>query len=216
MISTDDIVKRVRVLINEAEEEKSISLLTEDARSFDKSIRTLIPQAVSIIQGNKQPGKRVNVRSVVPSSAVIADNGDGSGYIALPADFVSLVILGVSGWERPCSVLYPASSQQAAWQRNSSTRAGKSRPVCVVCVDSAGNRVAELYPLPDAARLESLVYEASFNPDAGLDGYDDGMDDAVAYQCAALLYNMFEKYDASKSFLSYSLALCNGSVNVKK
>ena len=79
MISTDDIVKRVRVLINEAEEEKSISLLTEDARSFDKSIRTLIPQAVSIIQGNKQPGKRVNVRSVVPSTAVIAENGDGTG-----------------------------------------------------------------------------------------------------------------------------------------
>ena len=70
MISTDDIVKRVRVLINEAEEDKSISLLTEDARCFDKSIRTLIPQAVSIIQGSKLPGKRVNVRSVVPSSAV--------------------------------------------------------------------------------------------------------------------------------------------------
>ena len=129
MISTDDIVKRVRILINEAEEEKSISLLTEDARSFDKSIRALIPQAVSIVQGNKKPGKRVNVRSVVPSSAVIVDNGDGSGYIALPGDFVSLLILCISGWERPCSLLFPASSQQAAWQRNSAAVSGQQESI---------------------------------------------------------------------------------------
>ena len=215
MITTDELVKKVRLLINEAEEDESISLLTEDARSLDKSIRMLLPQSVSVIQSAKMPGKRVNVRSVQPSSVIIKENGDGAGCISLPSDFVSLVQLGVKGWERPCSLLYPALSQQAVWQKNKCTRAGKSRPVCVEGVDFAGNRVAELYPLPETALLEALVYEASFNPNEGLDGYDEGMDDAVAYLCAALLYNMFEKYDAAKMFHSYAMALC-GSVNVKK
>ena len=216
MMTTDELVRRVRLLINEADEDETVSLISEDARSFDKNIKLLLPQAVSIVQGNKSPGKRVNVRSVVPSSVAIVDKGDGSGYISLPGDFVSLVSLAVSGWERPCSVLYPMMSQQAAWQRNCHTRAGKCRPVCVEGIGADGERVAELYPLPVAALMELFVYEAAFNPNEGLDGYDEGMDDAVAYQCAALLYNMFEKYDAANSFLSYALALCNGSVTVKK
>ena len=46
MIATEELVKRVRVLVNEVGDDVSVSLLSDDARSFDKSIEALLPQAV--------------------------------------------------------------------------------------------------------------------------------------------------------------------------
>ena len=216
MIATEELVKRVRVLVNEVGDDVSVSLLSDDARSFDKSIETLLPQAVSLVQKNKAQGKRVNARCVSPGNAEFHDNGDDSGYMAVPRDFVSVLSLKLDCWERECTILYPVISRQAACQASPHIRAGACRPVCVEGTDSAGNRVVNLYPFKGEAVLERFVYEASFDAKAGLDGYDSGMDDAVAYQCAALLYNMFEKYDAASAFLSHALALCNGSITINK
>ena len=45
----------------------------------------------------------------------------------------------------------------------------------------------------------------------GLNRCDKYMIDAVVYACASLLYNMFERYDAAKSFMSFAMAFCNGN-----
>jgi hypothetical protein len=215
MITTEELVKRVRVLINEAEEDKTIELLSENTCSFDKSIRALLPQAVNIVQNNCLGRKRVNTRAMKPNRLVIVFSGTDCGYIAVPADFVSLVSIKLDCWERGCTRLYPEFSPIALWQCNVNTRARRCRPVCVEELDETGNKIIGLYPLSDGAKLEHFVYEASFDHLDGLDGYDNGMDDAVAYQCAALLYNVFEKYDAANLFMSLSVALYNG-LPVKK
>lgn len=211
MIATDELVRRVRRLLNEAEEDVSLSLVSEDTRSIDSHILRLLPQAVALAQRNKGKGVGyVNPRSVGPQDVVIADNGDGSGTLSLPADFVSLVSLQLDGWRRPCTVFHASGSAEALAQGNRHTRAGMCRPVCVEGNSADGARVALLYPLPQGGGLEHLVYEASFDAGQGLVGGDAVLEDAVAYYCAALLYNVFERGDHATAFLSLATSLCNG------
>lgn len=211
MIATDELVRRVRRLVNEAEEDASLSLVSEDTRSIDTHILRLLPQAVALAQRNKGKGVGcVNPRSVSPHDAVIADNGDGGGALSLPADFVSLVSLQLDGWRRPCTVLHASGSAEALAQGNRYTRAGMCRPVCVEGCGAGGTRVALLYPLPQGAGLGHFVYEASFDAEQGLVGGDAVLEDAVAYYCTALLYSVFERGDQATAFLSLATALCNG------
>ena len=120
--------------------------------------------------------------------------------------------LQLDGWQRPCTRLYSAGSAVAASQNNPVTRAGVCRPVAVESVGNDGARVALLYPSQgDAPRFRHFVYEAEFNADEGLDGCSNQLADAVAYNCAALLYSVFERPDAANMFLSLAMALCNGN-----
>jgi hypothetical protein len=53
-----------------------------------------------------------------------------------------------------------------------------------------------------------FVYETAFNAADSLQGYDEWMVDAVVYQCASMLYTVFERYDAANSMLALALAAC--------
>lgn len=210
MIATDELVRRVRRLINEAEADTGLSLISEDTRSIDSHILRLLPQAVALAQKNKRCGVgAVNPGSIAPADVSVADNGDGSGTLLLPTDFVSLVSLQLVGWRRPCCELFAEGSGEALAQCNVHTRAGLCRPVGIEGVNAAGERVAVLYPLPEGAAVKHFVYEAAFDVEKGLGG-DEAIADAVAYYCAALLYSVFERNDQAGNFLSLATALCNG------
>ena len=56
MIATDELVRRVRRLVNEAEDDAALSLISEDTRSIDAHIMRLLPQAVALAQRNKGNG----------------------------------------------------------------------------------------------------------------------------------------------------------------
>ena len=211
MITTDELVKRVRRLVNEAECDKELTLLSEDTLSIDAHILRLLPQAVALAQKNKGTlAGCVNPRSVGGEAASVTDNGDGGGMLLLPDDYVSFVSLQLCGWRRPCTVLHASGSAEALAQGNSHTRAGMCRPVCVESVDGRGKRAVLLYPLTADAALKHFVYEAAFNAGDGLIGGDAVLEDAVAYYCAALLYSVFERREQAASFLSLATALCNG------
>ena len=62
---------------------------------------------------------------------------------------------------------------------------------------------------PKVSVVQSLVYEARYDASAGLSGNDESLLKAVAYQCAALLCNVYEKHDTANVFLSLAAALCN-------
>jgi hypothetical protein len=53
-----------------------------------------------------------------------------------------------------------------------------------------------------------FLYEAVFNPADGLYGADADMVTAIVYECAALLYTMFERYDAANSCHALAMAAC--------
>lgn len=213
MIATADIAGKVRRLLNEAESDEQLSLLSEDTRSIDEHIIALLPQAVAMTQRNKGEGCGcVNARSAGGELSSVADSGKECAVVSLPHDFVSLVSLQLDGWQRPCTRLYSAGSAVAAAQNNPLTRAGVCRPVAVESVGNDGARVALLYPSQgDTPRFRHFVYEAEFNADEGLDGCSNQLADAVAYNCAALLYSVFERPDAANMFLSLAMALCNGN-----
>ena len=206
-----ELVKKVKLVINEAGDDGDVSLLSADTRSLDDTIAELLPRAVTFIQKNKgSEAGRVNTKTVAPSALTITANGDGGGTMLLPADFVALVSMQLEGWHTPVYHLYAHDSREAVWQRNEYTRAGCHRPVCVEAFTPAGERCGQFFPLPsgNAGMPVHFVYETAFNAADGLQGYDEWMVDAVVYQCASLLYTLFERYDAANSMLALALAAC--------
>jgi hypothetical protein len=219
MIASAELVKRVRRLLNEAEEDAHLSLLSEDTRSIDEHIMRLLPQAVAFVQKNKAPGcGNVNARAADSASALLDDRGDGCAVLALPDDFAHLVSLQLKGWKRPCRLMLGSDSGEAVVRSNGYVPAGVHRPLCVEGVAGDGSRIAILSPLPDGGRpqLECFVYEAVFDADRGLEGCDATLADAVVYYCAALLYSVFERQDQANAFLSLATLLCNGKVGERR
>ncbi len=211
MIPISALIEKVRLLVNEPDSDVALSALSEDTRRLDDTIKVLLHDAVAFVQHNKASGA-LNPAVYEPSADDIKNNGDGTGEILLPSDFASLLLLQMEGWERPCTIIYPAETPVAQAQRNIHTRAGSCKPVCVECLNEYGNRVVCYYSLPSAAEpvVKSFLYEAILDEDRGLN-CDAGnpLLQAVAYQCVALLYNMFERRDSANAFMSLALSWCN-------
>lgn len=208
MISNEKLRLKVRQIINEMHDDSAVTLLNDDTRSIDEHIMALLPDAVLWIQRNKGWGA-LNPKSV--TVVAIEDNGDGTGEITVPDDYVKLISLQMHGWQRPCTLAFPQESAVAAAQRNIYTRAGCCRPVCVEAFNTVGRTVLRYYSLPkeDVPQIKEFIYEARYNPEDGLSGCDEALHKAVAYQCAAMLFNIFERRDCANSLMGIASAYCN-------
>ena len=211
MITTQELINKVRYLINETDADAGISLITDDMRSIDDTIIKLLPQAVAIVQ-KQSNGKHVNVKNILPSNIAINELPDGTYAIALPTDFAALVLIKLKSWKTPCFEVSLPGSPEARYKFGGNASAVSLRPVCVEDFTSGGERVLKLFPANSSDRVSHFVYEAQFNAVYGLDTCDKRMADAVSYVCAALLYNVFERYDAAKTFMSFATALCGEDV----
>lgn len=210
MITTESLVKKVRRLVNEAESDADVSLMTDCNRSLDDIVRELLPQAVALVQNNSAGGY-VNVKALPQADRKLVSSSDGCPSVALPSDFARLVSLQLNSWKRPCLQISSSDSSDAVNVLNGSSFAGVFRPLCVEGVTEQGKRVVKVFPSKSTDVPMHFVYEAQYNAGEGLVQCDENMADAVAYACTALLYNVFEKHDAAKSFMSYAMALCGGS-----
>ena len=218
MIDCDELVRRVRVVINEATDDGDVSLLSVDTRSLDDTILELLPQAVTFMQKNKGNGVGcVNSKSAKLSTLNIVPTS-GGGIMALPDDFEELVSLKLEKWQTPVHVIHAHDSREVAWQQNEYTRAGYCRPVCIETFTPGGIRCLLLYPFAqgDSSNPESFLYEACFNKGDGLNCQNNAIADAVVYKCASLLYTVFERYDAANSMLALALAACGGQVGKRE
>ena len=210
MIPTANLIKKVRYLINETEDDSGVTLITDDTRSIDDTILELMPQAVAIAQKNSH-GKYVNVKSLTDKnvSAIIAS--DGFKSVVLPSDFVALVSVKLGSWKVACAKVSSPSSLAVLYRLNNNLSSYSLMPVCVEDVTESGTKALKLFPSSSSDALVHFVYEAQFNATEGLGMCEDCMADAVSYVCAALLYNVFERYEAAKSFMSFAMALCGGN-----
>ncbi len=215
MITTAELVKKVRFLVNEAEGDYDVSLITDDKRSLDYTIMELLPQAVALVQKNSARGY-VNVKALSSSDRQFVSSSDGCPSILLPDDFVRLVSVQLNSWKKPCFYISSSDSLDAVCALNGNLFAGLYRPICVEGVTEEGKRTVKPFPYNSDDVLIHFVYEAQYNINEGLVQCDEHLADAVAYACASLLYNVFEKHDASKSFMSFAMALCTGNENVKR
>lgn len=210
MITTEYLTDKVRVLVNEPADESGIFLLSEETRRLDDTIAALLGDAVSFVQQNKVSGM-LNPMAFQPDTSAVVDNGDGTGYIVLPEDFVALAELKMEGWERSCTFMYPPLSSVAEAQSNANTRGGCCKPVCVEGLDAVGNRVACYYSLPADTKpvVKKFVYEAVFDPEKGLaTNSANPLLWAVVYRCTGLLYNVFERRDAADVFMTLARSWC--------
>lgn len=211
MITTAQLKEKVRQLINEAASDTDVTLLADDTRNIDEHIEALLPDAVLFVQINSDRCG-LNPKGISIETDEIYTE-DSCGSIVLPDDFVRLVSFDVEGWGRPCTVLYPADSPVALAQSNLYTRAGCCKPVCIESIGGNGKRRLRFYPLPSGSSpsLRSFVYEAVYRQGGSLSGNDEALIKAVAYRCAALLYNVFEKNDSANAFFAISAALCSSN-----
>ena len=90
MITAEQLRCKVRQLINEFDDDAAVTLLADDTKALDRHIDALLPDAVLLVQRNKGSGM-LNPKSVLPVAVPTENEGEGTGYILLPDDFVKLV-----------------------------------------------------------------------------------------------------------------------------
>ena len=210
MITTEELIKRVRCLINETEDDSGVSLITDDTRSIDDTIMGLMPQAVGIVQ-KQCNGRYVNVKSLKPGDVALEEAPEGFKVLALPGDFTDLVSVRLASWKMSCIGISSPDCVELYYKLGKNSLPLSFTPMCVMDVAADGAKVLKMFPCNDDDTAVHFVYEAEFDASEGLELCDERMADAVAYVCAALLYNVFERYDAAKSFMSFAAALCGES-----
>jgi len=186
-----EIITKVRAIMNEAGNDVTLGLLSEDTISLDEYIRSVIPDAVNIMIENS-PFRCVNRKS---ATADISES-DGAGIIVIPKDYVSLIALQLSGWKRIVSKTFELASEEYKVNANLYTKAGANKPV-VFNSYNGDDRVLECYPGEKAISL--FVYEARYKSTDGLAlDPNDPVAIAVCYMCASLVYGIFENDTTSK------------------
>lgn len=76
------------------------------------------------------PPIKVNVASV--SFVHEKDLANGTGYIALPADFIRLSSFKMAAWQRPVVDVISMTNPLFDMQKNRATRGGVNKPVVVI------------------------------------------------------------------------------------
>lgn len=117
-------------------------------------------------------------------------NGDGSGWVLLPDDFMRLIAFRMSDWERTVyeaiSVDDPLYAKQSS--RYKGIRGNVQKPVCAI-VNRAEGKAIEFYACKDNT---AMIVRAGYLPYPSIDA-NDGIDisqrcyEAVIYTIAALV-----------------------------
>ena len=186
MVKKDEIISKVKAIMNEiGEEETNSSLLDEDTIKIDQYIESCIGDALAMIV----------LKSAIPvnpkkGTSNPVNNNDGTGYIVLPDDFLKLIAFKMEGWKRTVSEAFPLDSEKAKQQSNEYTRGGNNKPVCVLSYSPEGKKVLEYYSVTGSNHTVSVfVYEASYEPSSGINmESSDAVFYALCYMAAGLVY----------------------------
>ncbi len=198
-MTEQEIVSKTRAIMNEIGEEESLSLLSEDTIKIEEYIKSVIPDAVGIVQMNS-PVRCVNKKNGLPSDKTITPNADGMCTIPLPDDYISLVAVKLSNWKRACIVSYGMDSEEYKRQCNPVTVAGTYKPVCIDGYDGEGKRILMLYSAKAQTDIETFVYEAKYTTSSGLDvDPEEPIASAVCYMAASLVYSIFENQKTAEA-----------------
>lgn len=205
-MTQDQIIAKVRSIMNETGADESLSLLSEDTVKLDEYIKSCIPDSVNLVVISS-PVRCVNKKAYSPTT--ITNNGDGTGYVVLPTDYISLIAFKMSVWNKVVVKAATLDSQAYAAQRNPITRSGKNKPICVLNY-IAGGRVLEYYSIgpTETPSVSMFLYEAKYDPTTGIDlNENDPIAIAVCYMCASLVYAIFENNNTAKEMKTMALSL---------
>lgn len=206
-MTEDEIVKKVRSIMNDLGEDESLTLLGEDTVKLEEYIRSAIPDAVLLVQQNSSVG---SVNAKTETVTATADAATGFLSVGVPTDYVRMIALRMSSWDKAVSETYAYGSEQYRRQSNAVTRSGASNPVVIEGYGSDGKRVLEMYdPKKGSGTVTTFVYEASYKSSEGLSGLSSGdaLAAAVCYMTASLVYRYFENTSTAEELAKVSLGL---------
>lgn len=195
-----DIIAKVRTIMNEAGEEDSLHLLSDDTLKLTKYIESVIPDAINLILLVSP------VRCIKTSTHSTAmSSGDGCSTSLLPADFLKLVALKLRSWKRAVFIAYPIGHEEYKIQHNSVTRSGVNKPTCVFSYNSSGLTI-ECFPSGDMEYFH-YIKSAVGSSNKGLDLIKDELFNSVCYMCASLVYNIFENPNTGEKMKAIAIEL---------
>lgn len=205
-MTEQEIIKKVRTIMNETGEDTNLSLLEEDTIKLDEYIKSVIAEAINIIISNS-PVRCVNKKS--GNNLTINKTDNDSGYINLPNDYISLIAFKITGWKRISVNVYNPDSEEYKAQCNDFTRAGIYKPICISNYKN-GERILEYYAVgtdPNPS-IETFIYEAQYDRTVGLNlNMNDPLVDSICYMCASLVYSIFENEKTAKEMQTISINL---------
>ncbi len=205
-MTAQEIVDKVKAIMNEIGEEENLTLLSEDTVKIEEYIKSAIPDAVGLVQLNS-PVRCVN-KKIGTSAAGTADSS-GKCVVALPSDYVSLIAVKLAGWRRACVTAFAMNSEEYRRQCNPYTKAGSHKPVCVLGYGSTGAKELWLYSIEAGGsfNVELFAYEAKYDSSEGIDlESNDPIALAVCYMAASLVYSYFENKQTADEMKAIALS----------
>lgn len=153
-----DIVRDVKVVLDEnMSSEELLALEDIETLSMEDIIESKVEEAVRRVESVAPINMLESGHNLIDS---LFWNGDGSGFVVLPEDFMRLISFKMSGWERvihdAISVNDPIYLKQSS--RFKGIRGNKQKPVVAIVTRPEG-RVLEFYSCDNEnATMEIGVY----------------------------------------------------------
>ena len=172
-MSEDEIIKKVRDILNEHGGDDDISIAT-DRVLLEDYIKSAIPDAVVILA---QKGYAVNKKKVS-----VSDRGDERAA----GEFISLIGATSNGWNKGVTKLTAMDSPEFVMSQNPFTKPGPNTPI--VWWDDA---IGELFAMPwlDDQRV-IFIFNKKYIAGEGIDA-EPKEATAVCYMTAAIVLGMF-------------------------
>lgn len=196
----DRIKRDVRIALDENKvSEQLIADEDIDTLSLDEIIRSKVVEAVRRVE-LAAPAHLLEEGHDFSSG--IYWNGDGSGWVLLPDDFMRLIAFRMSDWERTVYEAISADNPLYAIQssRYKGIRGNVQKPVCAI-VNRAEGKALEFYACKDNT---AMIVRAGYLPYPHIDE-DDGIDisekcyTAVVYTVAALVLTTYGEADKASA-----------------
>ncbi len=150
-----------------------------DENSMDTIIESLLDESAREIL-LKAPIHRLEVTSATPSAQKNSSDPT-TGYIQVPDDFLRLVSLRMSDWQRPVVQLAVQGDAIAMRQYNRHIRGGVAKPVGIAGRNSEGVIVEYFSTLADQHSVSEFLYIKEV---PAQDIKDSQMIDALTWICA--------------------------------
>lgn len=211
----DEIVSKVRSIMNDLGEDESLTLLSEDTVKLEEYIKSAIPDAVLLVQQNSSV-RSVNAKTYTATAT--ADTSSGFVAVQVPDKYVRIIALKMSSWDKAVSETYAYGSEQYRRQSNEVTRSGAANPIVIEGYTSDGKRRLEMYDPTKNGKFDLFVYEAEYDPSEGLANLsaNDPLAVAVCYMTASLVYRYFENTATAEELAKVSLSLIPSAETVNE
>lgn len=192
------IVDKVRIIMNEAGEEDSLHLLSEDTVKLTEYIKSVIPDAIDMVT-MVAPLRCINTSQMPISSTGLCVS------LALPNGFLRLASLKFKEWKRAVSYVFSCNSEMYKIQHNPVTTAGVNKPCCVFAYDQM-NPVIECFP-PGVLEYFHYVKSAVSESENGISAAKEELYPAICYMCASLVYTIFENPNTAEKMKTIAIEL---------